>query len=156
MFTYFTYLFLFFIFFHCFSITVALIFPRYSPLPGPSPHALSHSPPCPSCPWVIYTCSLTTPSLFCPPLSSPSSLGLLSVHSLFPCLSSYFAHLFVLLICLSIFYYFPFVFFMNCIFVSYSCLIFLARPDTWRQQSWKREKLKRQTKEMRVSPPPGS
>ena len=47
------------------------------------------------CPWVLYACSLMTLPLLCPVMPP---LWLLSVCSLFPCLSFYFACFFVLLI----------------------------------------------------------
>ena len=52
--------------------------PSFPPLlSSAEPYLCSHSesPPCCPCPWVIYTCSLTSPFLFFPPLfSSPSPL----------------------------------------------------------------------------------
>ena len=66
---------LYFIFnhFYCYSITVV---PIFLPLPAsahPTPHSHRQSPHCRPCPWVIHTCSLTSPFSFFPPLS-PSPL----------------------------------------------------------------------------------
>ena len=61
-------------------------FPRGLPLSHPIPCSHRPSPPHCPCPWVIQTCSLTTPFPFFPPFPSPLFLWQLSVCSLFPCL----------------------------------------------------------------------
>ena len=65
-------------FLNCYSITLAQCFPLCPPLPSPPPTPNSHSPPCSPCPWVIHTCSLTSPFPFFPSLS-PSLLPSVTV-----------------------------------------------------------------------------
>ena len=59
--------------FYCYSITVVPIPPPLPSSAHPTPHSHRQSPHCRPCPWVIHTCSLTSPFSFCPPLS-PSPL----------------------------------------------------------------------------------
>ena len=74
--------------FYCCLYTVVSIFPSpLSPTPPIPPPALLPSPLW-LCPWVLYTCSLTTLSLLSPVISLPPPL---SVCSLFQCLWLYFA-----------------------------------------------------------------
>ena len=84
-----------FIYFYCCSSTVVSIF--LPSVPHPPPPTL-YPTPLWLCPWVLYTCSLTTLLLLSPVISLPPPLWLLSVCSLFQCLWSYFACLFVMLI----------------------------------------------------------
>ena len=79
--------------FYCCWVTVAPIFPHYSPPPYLPPHpTLDPLPHC-LCPWVHYTWSLRSFPFF-PPLS-PFRLNLwLQLVCSFLCLWFYFAHLF--------------------------------------------------------------
>ena len=90
-----------FFFFH-FLLSFNYSCPHFLPLLSPDlPTSTSHiqsSPPHCLCPWVLYTCSLTTLPLLSPITFLPPPLWLLSVCSLFPCLWFYFARLLVLLI----------------------------------------------------------
>ena len=80
----------FFPFFYCCAITVVFISPPYSSPALPTPGCF--------CPWVFYTCSLTTLPLLCSVIPLPLPLRSLSFCYLFPCLWFYFARLFILLI----------------------------------------------------------
>ena len=84
-------------FFYCCSSTVVSIPLLHSPCPT---HPLLPTLILPLwlCPCVLYTCSLTTLSLFSPIIPLSPSLWLLTLCSLFPCPWFCFAHLFVLLI----------------------------------------------------------
>ena len=87
---------LFLLFFYYSIMVVPYSLPLLSStLPTPTSNIQSSTPYC-LCPWVLYTCPLTTLFLsYVNPLTSP--LWLLSVCSSFPCLWLYFSLLFVLL-----------------------------------------------------------
>ena len=81
----FTYLFIYvfiYLFYYCYSVTAV---PIFSPLPScaqPTPRSHSPSPYCSPCPWVIHTCSLSSPFPFFPPLS-PSPMSAVSLSEMF-------------------------------------------------------------------------
>ena len=69
------------ILFLCLFILLQLsqFFPLCHPLSHPKPRSHSPSPPCCPCPWVIHTCSLTTPFPFFPPFPNPFPLAAVSL-----------------------------------------------------------------------------
>ena len=83
--------------FYCYSIIVVSIFP---PLPSsayPIPWSHSQFPYCCPCPWVIHTCSLSSPFLFFPPVF-PSPIPSGNFQSV-PCFHACGSILFISLFC---------------------------------------------------------
>ena len=75
-------IFIYFLIFYCYKITVVPVLPSSA---QPTPGFHSQSLHCCPCPWVICTCSLTSPFPFFPPYTPLPPLWSLPVCSVFPC-----------------------------------------------------------------------